>query len=218
MLNPTLRLRSMIQLKSIKKQLKHTIKQWRLAQDMKYDASIELLKQSVQQDPTYIEAYLSLGGVYGQVKNYNQSIHYYEQGFALDSNYTSDFRLPYTINLAGNGDFEKALTIINTLLSRNDLATSTRKAAEYRKRSYQFAVDYAKAHAQDNYVFTPINLGDGINSEESEYFPSLPVDGNEMIFTRRLNNFNEDFFISEKKDGVWLKATKLLGQYQYTTK
>ena len=91
------------------------------------------------------------------------------------------------------------------------MATSTRKAAEYRKRSYQFAVDYAKAHAQDNYVFTPINLGDGINSEESEYFPSLPVDGNEMIFTRRLNNFNEDFFISEKKDGIWVKATKLLG-------
>ena len=55
-----------------------------LAQDMKYDASIELLKQSIQQDPTYIEAYLSLGGIYGQVKNYKQSIHYYEQGFALD--------------------------------------------------------------------------------------------------------------------------------------
>ena len=194
-----------------KKAVESYNKAMELAQDMKYDAAINALKQSVQQDPNYIEAYLSLGGIYGQIKNYKESIHYYEQAFVLDSNYTSDFRLPYTINLAGNGEFEKALSVINTLLSRNDLATSTRKAAEYRKNSYQFAVDYAKTHTQNNYVFTPVNLGDGINTEESEYFPSLPVDGNEMIFTRRLNNFNEDFFISEKKDGVWSKATKLLG-------
>ncbi|HEU0063507.1 MAG TPA: OmpA family protein [Flavisolibacter sp.] len=181
------------------------------AEGNNFDASIKLLKEAIQKDPAYIEAYLSLGGVFGQLKNYQESIQYYEKAFVIDSNYTSDFRLPYSINLAGLGHFDKALTTINNLLGRTDLSANTRKAAEYRKKSFQFAVDFAKAHASDNYIFNPVNLGDGINTEESEYFPSLPIDGNELIFTRRLNNYNEDFFISEKLNGVWSKATKLQG-------
>jgi hypothetical protein len=37
-----------------------------------------------------------------------QSITTYEKAFAIDSNYTSDYRLPYSINLAGIGEFEKS--------------------------------------------------------------------------------------------------------------
>src|SRR5436305_10507389 len=75
------------------------------AEGNNFDASIKLLKESIQQDPAYIEAYLSLGGVFGQLKDYQESIEYYEKAFAIDSNYTSDFRLPYSINLAGLGQF-----------------------------------------------------------------------------------------------------------------
>src|SRR5947209_8792464 len=69
-----------------KKAVESYNKAMQLAQDLKYDAAIDALKQSIQQDPNYIEAYLSLGGVYGQLKNYKESIHYYEQAFSLDSN------------------------------------------------------------------------------------------------------------------------------------
>src|SRR2546423_390656 len=181
------------------------------AQGGDYEGAIASLQEAIQQDPSYIEAYLSLAGVYGQVKDYRQSISFYEKAFALDSNYTSDYRLPYSINLAGLGEFDKALNAITGLLSRPGLTETTRKAAEYRRRSYQFAVDHAKAHANDHYVFAPKNLGDGINSGESEYFPSLPIDGKELIFTRRVNNFNEDFYISEKTGDTWGPAKKLPG-------
>jgi outer membrane protein OmpA-like peptidoglycan-associated protein/tetratricopeptide (TPR) repeat protein len=181
------------------------------AQDARYKDAIEFLQEAIRRDGRYIEAYLSLAGVYGQIKNYQQSVDYYEKAFQLDSNYTSDYRLSYSINLAGLGQFEKALSSVNALLSRDDLAETTRKAAMYRSKTYQFALDFAKAHAQDNYVFSPQNLGDGVNSAESEYFPSLPITGNEMIFTRRINGFNEDFFGSIKKGGVWEKAVRLTG-------
>jgi len=94
----------------------------------------------------------------------------------------------------GMGKFEDALHTINALLARPNLPENTKKAAEYRKKSFEFGVEFAKAHANDQYVFSPKNLGDGVNSEESEYFPSLPVNGSELYFTRRLGNFNEDFF------------------------
>ncbi|MGZ3925077.1 MAG: OmpA family protein [Flavisolibacter sp.] len=176
-----------------------------------YKAAIPIFQDAIQKDPNYIDAYLSLAGVYGQIKNYQQSVDAYEKAFSLDSNYTSFYRLSYSINLAGLGQFEKALNTVNSLLTRSDLDPRSRKSAEYRKSCYQFAVDFAKAHANDHYVFAPQNLGDGINTAESEYFPSLTVDGKEMIFTRRLNGMNEDFFGSVKNGNTWDKAFHLGG-------
>jgi outer membrane protein OmpA-like peptidoglycan-associated protein/tetratricopeptide (TPR) repeat protein len=176
-----------------------------------YVGAIPLFQDAIQKDPNYIDAYLSLAGVYGQLKNYQQSVDTYEKAFSLDSNYTSFYRLSYSINLAGSGQFEKALNTVNALLERKDLDPRSRKSAEYRRDSYQFAVDFAKKHANDNYVFAPQNLGDGINTSESEYFPSLTIDGKEMIFTRRLNGRNEDFFGSVKNGDTWSKAFHLEG-------
>ena len=180
------------------------------AQDGNYTAAIELFKQAIQKDANYIDAYLSLAGVYGQSKKYQESVTTYEKAFAADSNYTSFYYLTYSINLAGLGQFDKALHAINTLLSKNNLNDVTRKAADYRKNSYQFALDFEKAHTNNSYIFAPKNLSDGINTKESEYFPSLTIDGKEMIFTRLIGN-NEDFFGSIKKEGSWSKAFRLQG-------
>lgn len=168
------------------------------------------LEQAIQKDPKYIDAYLSLGGVYGELKKFDLSTATYEKAFALDSNYTSELRLPYAINLAGAGRFQKALNTIDALLSRPNMNPNTRKAAEFRRKAFQFAVDYAKTH-DTAYAFHPQNLGDGINTSESEYFPSLPIEGTQLVFTRRLNNYNEDFFISDKTDTAWSAARHLAG-------
>jgi outer membrane protein OmpA-like peptidoglycan-associated protein/tetratricopeptide (TPR) repeat protein len=181
------------------------------AQDGKYKDALEALKEAIERDVKYVDAYLSIAGVYGQMKAYDNSTLFYEKAFALDSNYTSDYRLPYAINLAGMGQFEKALNAIELVLARPHTGASTRKAAEYRLRTFQFAVDFSKKHAGEDYVFAPHNLGDQINSRESEYFPSMPVDGSSLIFTRRLNDFNEDFYASHRKDSSWGNAFRLNG-------
>lgn len=181
------------------------------AQDGKYAESLAALQQAVQRDAGYVDAWLSLGGMYGQLKDYTQSIAHYEKAFLLDSNYTSEYRLPYAINLAGAGQFAKALETINSLLAKPSLNPNTRKAAEYRKKTFQFAVDFETSGTAKDYAFKPVNLGAGINSTESEYFPSLPVEGSALVFTRRINNFNEDFFVSDKKDTGWLPARRLTG-------
>jgi outer membrane protein OmpA-like peptidoglycan-associated protein len=181
------------------------------AQAGNFTEAIQLLQDAIQKDGRYVDAYLSLGGVYGQLKEYKQSTDYYEKAFALDSNYSSDYRLPYAINLAGMGEFEKAVNSLQSLLSKPGLGSNTRKASEYRLKAFNFALEYAKAHPARNYVFAPYNLGDSINTNESEYFPSMPVDGKTLIFTRRLNNFNEDFFASHRVDTTWRKAFRLNG-------
>lgn len=179
------------------------------AQEGNYANAVGLLKQCIEQDNKYVDAYLSLAGVFGQLKSYQESVNYYEKAFAMDSVYCNEYKLPYSINLAGLGNFEKALSTIQSLLSSPKLNVNTKKAAEFRKLSYEFGVAYEKKNANKGYVFAPKNAGDSVNTKESEYFPSLTIDGKELVFTRRLNNFNEDFFSAKQNNNHWTKAATL---------
>jgi outer membrane protein OmpA-like peptidoglycan-associated protein/tetratricopeptide (TPR) repeat protein len=176
----------------------------------KYKDAIESFQEAISRDPKYIDAYLSLAGVYGQVKDHKKCIETYEKAFALDSNYASDFRLPYAINLAGTGDFQKALNTVNILLQKPGTSAATRKASEYRKKTFEFAVNFANTHP-GAYEFRPVNLGDGVNTEDPEYFPSMPIEGNDLVFTRNLKRRNEDFFLSHRDGDKWENAYRLNG-------
>ena len=181
------------------------------AEEGKSTEAIPLLEQAIEKDARYMDAYLFLASIYSDMKKYDQSIAAYQKAFAIDSFFSFEYRLPYSIAFAGKGDFEKALENINILLSAERLNPNTRKAGESRKKTFQFAVDYGKKNANKNYVFAPQNMGDAINSRESEYFPSLTIDNNELVFTRNVNRFNEDFFYSKKENGNWIKAVPMPG-------
>ena len=181
------------------------------AQDELFKDAIQTLKDAVKLDDNYVDAYLSIAGMYGELKNYQSSIDYYELAKSKDSVYFKEYNLPYSINLAGKGEFEKALAAVNDFLTVLDLNETSIKAAQSRKRSYQFAIDYASKHNLYNYKFEPRNLGDSVNSEFAEYYPTITIDGSKLIFTRRVNDNNEDFFESDKIDSSWLKAKPLHG-------
>ena len=182
-----------------------------LAQNDDFKGGIEALKQAVHLDPGFADAWLSMAGMYGELKDYQGAIDNYEKARAIDSNYFKDYNLPYSINLAGKGDFSKALQAVGTFLTVTNLNETSRKAGEYRERTYRFALDYAAAHPQTGYKFEPLNLGDSINTSVSEYYPTLTIDGNTLIYTRRVNNFNEDFYESNRINGGWTKARSLPG-------
>jgi outer membrane protein OmpA-like peptidoglycan-associated protein len=173
--------------------------------------AIRLLQQAVQLDPNYESAWLSIAGMYASLKDYPHAIENYEKARPIDTNYFRPFNLEYSISLAGIGDFPRALEAINICLADTKLNEISRKSAEYRRGCYQFALDYAATHPVTNYKFEPRNLGDSINTDVSEYFPSITIDGNTLIFTRRVNHINEDFYESHKVNGTWSKAISLPG-------
>jgi len=176
-----------------------------------FKGGIETLKQAIKVDNGFEDAYLSLAGMYGELKHYQDAIDNYEKAKAIDSNYFLDYNLPYSINLAGKGDFDKALGAVNSFLTVTNLNEKSRKAGEYRKRCYQFAIDYAHAHNNNGYRFEPQNLGDSINSAVSEYYPTITIDDSKLIYTRRVNNFNEDFYESDRINGIFGKSKSLEG-------
>jgi outer membrane protein OmpA-like peptidoglycan-associated protein len=174
--------------------------------------ALEYLDEALKVDTGYIDAHLTKGGVYAAMKNYPASVAEYETARSMDTAYFYDMDLPYSISLAGTGQFAKALEVIERYQRIPNLDDRGRGAAHYRERTYRFALDMAKEQAMAGYVFDPKNLGDSINSRESEYLPSLTLDGKTLIFTRRVNGNNEDFYESRlSPDGKWSLAVPLSG-------
>lgn len=186
-----------------------------LAVDGKYEKSLEKLDEALVIEPKYVEVYLSRAGIYGDMKNYTASVNDFSKAFSLDSIFSSTYLLPYSISLAGIGNFELALEKVNAFLNTEKLNPQSIKSGNYRKRTYEFALEHKKNHPAKDYHFDPVNLGDGINTNFLEYYPSLTIDGKKMIFTRRVNN-DEDFYESENINGVWSKATPAKGKINTT--
>ena len=173
--------------------------------------AIPLLEKSIQQDPNYVDAYLSLAGVYGELKNYELAIKYYEMAKSKDSLYFKIYHLPYSINLAGLGKWKQAANAIETFLSISNLSEKSLKSAAYRKKCYEFAIQYEQKKLYQPYQFNPINLGDSVNSPQSEYLPSLTVDDSLLVFSRRGTQGGEYFFQSNIHQQKYSKAQLVKG-------
>jgi outer membrane protein OmpA-like peptidoglycan-associated protein/tetratricopeptide (TPR) repeat protein len=184
----------------------------KFSQDGDYATALRLLQDAVKTDPNYLLAYLSIAGIYAEQKKYDSAIHYYQKWLYVDSNYFKEYNLPYAVSLAGKGEFEKAIKTLDFFLTTPNLNESSLKIANYRMKCFQFALNYPKKYNTDiSYQFKPQNLGDSVNSSESEYFPTLTIDGKKLVFTRRLRGLNEDFFEINKKGNSWSVAKSLTG-------
>jgi outer membrane protein OmpA-like peptidoglycan-associated protein len=175
--------------------------------------AVPLLLECIKADTNFIDGYLSLAGVFGELKQYKRSIQFYELGKAKDTLYFLPYYLPYSINLAGDGKFEAALNAVNHFLTYPKLNDKSIRSAAYRKKTYQFALDYAaKNNNLSTYSFAPENLGDSVNSSFSEYYPSVTVTDSLLVFTRRGKYMREDFFSSTILGKQFLRAVPIGGE------
>ncbi|MCU0394315.1 MAG: tetratricopeptide repeat protein, partial [Chitinophagaceae bacterium] len=179
--------------------------------DGQMESGKKLLHQALKMDPRFVDAWLSLGGACGQMKQYDSAILYYEKAFALDSVYSADMRLSYSINLAGAGRWADARRAVQQFLALPRLDPRSIKAGEYRLRTYEFALQFEEKHPARPASFQPVNLGDSINSRRSEYYPSFTIDDSLLVFTRRGDGIREDFYNARKVDGQYLGSAPLAG-------
>ncbi len=101
-------------------------------EDNRSAEGIALLGNALQIDSNFIDAYLSLAGALGNTKQYKKAVTVYERARLKDSIYFTPYLLPYSINLAGLGQFEEALAAIKKFLTLYGLIGRSLKAAQYR--------------------------------------------------------------------------------------
>ncbi|MFM2359856.1 MAG: hypothetical protein RLY16_1849 [Bacteroidota bacterium] len=181
------------------------------AQEGNYQLAIQLVNKSITYDAKFVDAYLTRAGIYANEKKYDSSVIDFETALQLDSIYAESYRLPYSISLAGLGKFEEALKAITQFMANPQLNQQSIRAGKYRKAVYEFAVNYQQQHPSGSYEFKPTNMGDSVNSEFSEYYPSLTIDGKQLIFTRRIKD-DEDFFESSRDAQGWKGNHPLTGK------
>ncbi len=194
-----------------KKAIKYYDQAVEYLRDNSLPESIPFLQKAIAADSNYVDAILSLAGVYGQLKKHELSVYNYEWAKRKDTIYFKQYHLPYSINLAGLGKFKEALLAIDYFLAIPKISPKSIKAGNFRKRCYEFALQYENTHPISNYVFAPVNLGDHVNSEKSEYYPSVTIDDSLLVFTRRGEGYREDFMQSKIVNNEYQKATVING-------
>src|ERR1700753_4235165 len=70
-----------------KKAISQYNKAMTLSESYDLKGAIEALKQAVKIDPQYEQTWLSIAGMYGELKDYPAAIENYEKARAIDSNF-----------------------------------------------------------------------------------------------------------------------------------
>jgi len=176
--------------------------------------AVTLLQEATSADENYADAWIALGRLQLELKNYPYSVICFKRAQFIDLNYFKPHWLSYASGLAGTGDFIKALEITDKYIDQVKPTGPQLELALTRKRSYTFAVQQEKEQqSEKNTVgFAPKNLGATVNSKMSEYLPSQTIDGTQLFFTRRVDIYNEDFYgSSRQKISTWENAQPLKG-------
>lgn len=181
------------------------------AEDLRYTDALNLINTALDNDPFFLEARLSKAGILGELKLYRQAAEEYKIALDADQDFCREYLLPYSINLAGAGEFEKALQALEAFMGIRGLNESSIQSAAYRKRNLLFALQQQKKTGA-SLPLAVVNAGNAINSSFSEYFPSMTVDGGRLVWTRRVSDLNEDFYTCQQKEGVWQMGTPMPGE------
>ena len=177
-----------------------------------YESGIELLQKALRKDENFVEAHQMIGEFYQMTGKSEKAVHHLKK--ALELRPSDNLNGQSYVNIAAlqvaNKEFDDALTFCDKVLNSDDkmIPNSVRVAAKNIKENAVFSKE---AYANPTNI-EPINIGSGINTEHPEYFPTITVDGKTMLFTREVPADNnsprgqEDFFVSNLKDGVWQDA------------
>jgi len=174
-----------------------------LIQNKDYTNAISLLEDALKLDDHFTNAIILAGDAYRLQKKYAEAKQKYFQ--ALDISGSANVSLLYYLGETefATQDFAQAKTHFINFVSREKNADFVKKA-----KFYISSCDFATVAIQQPVQFKPINLGERINTSDSEYFPALTADGEQLIFTRQIKE-NEDFWASTFRNNSWNLAVPL---------
>ncbi len=168
-------------------------------------------REAIAADPGFYEAYMMLGELMSKQKRFPEAVKNYRMAVKIDS----AFYMPVYFSLANaeisTGDYASARRHYLIYLSLENIPEKNRLTATKDIKNCDFAIEAVK----NPVPFSPVSVGDGINTPDDEYWPSITADGQMLTFTRqstsreRIQGYSiaqEDFYISYLEDNNWQKA------------
>jgi len=167
----------------------------------KYDKAEKYLLRSLKAAPSYTDAYSLLGLFYCERKQYAKAAEVFERAAGTCRQCAASFALPLADALCRAQQYTRAETVLSALGSPSD--SSLQKKYERLNTNIRYG-KYALNHTGKE---EPVNMGIAINSRYDEYFPSITPNDSQLVFTRRTNGIDEDFYKAHRDScGGWFLA------------
>lgn len=178
--------------KTLNKKLKKTYRKG--LQAMRSNDTKEAIKQFdklLKKEPMFVELYLRKGSIHFNEGKLEEAKKEFLHAISLAPEYDKEMYYSAAQVLMANRDYDQAAYHFEAYLDRKPEKEKRRKRAE---RLWQNAVFAAEA-TKHPVPFDPQKLSSSINTDYSEYNPMMSIDGEELVFTRRIGG-QEDFFES----------------------
>jgi flagellar motor protein MotB len=168
----------------------------------------KFLKAAIAADGKFYEAYMILGEMMSKLRRFSESADYYRKAVKVDSLFYKPvfFHLANAEMMAGR--YADALVHYNVYLVQPGISEKNKALSLKSIEDCKFAVEALK----NPVPFSPVNLGDSVNTSDDEYWPSITADGQTLMFTRQHSTgratpkTQEDFYISHLDKDTWRKA------------
>jgi len=181
-----------------------------------FGKSLQILDHVLTIDSCFLDVYLLQSDIYQELDSVALQIKSIES--ALKINPEKNSKLYYVLGNSyyRSGKYESANDAYLNYLKRATAKTPFVDKAKKNMEKCLGAINLFKHPVP----FTSINLGDNINSEDDEYWPSITVDGQTIIFTRlvganstsgiKLALAQEDFYTSHFENNKWQPSQPLV--------
>ena len=173
-----------------------------------YPEAERSFKQAIADDGKFYEAYMMLGELLLKERRFAEAAGFYQKAVRIDSSYYMPVFFSLATSEMMSGDYAKALVHYTVYLAQDKISDKNKKDAVKNLRNCQFAVEAIKHPVP----FSPVDVGEGINTSDDEYWPSITADGQTLMFTRQSRPSEngrpgqEDFYISTLSGNKWQKA------------
>lgn len=180
-------------------------KYYQMRKDLEAEKELE---KAIKEDPLFIEAHMAYAQMQAAKNNLATAEVHYKKAIDINPKFYARMFFDYALVQFMQAKYAEAQINLETFLKFERLNPNTKEEAEFYLKNAKFAAEGVK----NPKPFKPINVGQGINSENDEYFPAINADGKQFMFTRALpikeqpGFFNEDFFTSVNISNTWQTA------------
>lgn len=169
-----------------------------------YKNAMAWCDKAIAKDPNFIEAYMLKADYATSANMLPEAISAYRKSLEINPNFTkTGFVYLELANLEWtNADYEQAIIHGQQYKKIQGANKQLFGEVDWLIANCEFAVKAIK----NPVPFSPKNLGTGVNTQNPEYFPTLTVDQEELLFTRLVGTgrgAQEDFFVSKSEGPYW---------------
>ena len=174
-------------------------------------AGLQTIEKALDRDPQFVEAWLVKADLLIEARQPDDAIEALKKSVEVNPDFFPNKYFTLGQLYMSREKYEEAHEQFTTLLTYGQVPSELLTHASRQLESSEFAMEAVKNPVD----FNPINLGPGVNSDMPEYYPSITVDGKQLLFTREVRTSpeqkrgQEDFFISRLENDVWGQAVPL---------